>query len=172
MAGTAPSSSTFDGNAALGLTAPYRPGVDDANGAALKNKPVNPPNPGTQPTAELLNWLSLQSISAGRSIACAGVAVNASASPSVAFWWTAANNIQANPFTLTRVAAGHYQIFAAAGTLPAPNDWPKVSLNGVLGAHNYAASAVPYASGGNVGVEVYTVIDAVLADVNFSVRFH
>lgn len=160
--------STFDGNpnASPATTVGYRPGLPDFNGAALADDPVNPPDPQTMPTSALLNTYGKQLVSYGKVVACAGVGVNAGASPTFQYWTTAANLIVSNPFTLTRVGAGNYQITYAANLLPIAG-WPQSQLNAVLGAHNYAISAVNIAN----GVQVYTVQDGALADLNFSVSF-
>jgi hypothetical protein len=156
--------STWDGNPAQGLANGYRPGPEDFNGAELKDDPVNPPDPQTMPTSALLNTTELCVVSVGKAVANAGIGINAGATPTVAFYWTAANEISGNPFTVTRVGAGNYQITWAAGLLPI-SGFPKAHLNAVLGAHNYAISAVNISN----GVQVYTTIDGALADITFSV---
>lgn len=161
--------STFDGNPETSppTTTPYRPGSADFNGAALLDDPTYPPDPSTMPTANLFNTTDLLIVSLGKMVPVAFISVVAGASPTVAFWSTAANNIVGNPFTVTRTAAGNYSITTPANTLPAPVSQPQGELNVVLGAHNYGVSAVNITN----GVQVTTTQDGALADLNFTVRF-
>jgi len=168
----APNGSTFDGNANTSppTTAPYRPGVNDFNGAALQNdmRPGRAPDPLTMPTAELFNSTAYMVVSACKMIPSASISVNAGASPTVAFWTTAANKITTNPFTTVRNAAGDYSITAPANTLPTPNAFPKASLAVALGAHNYGVSAVPITN----GIRVTTTQDGALTDLSFRADFY
>lgn len=166
----APGSSTFDGNPNTNppTTTPYRPGLADFNGAQLANDPIFVPDPSTMPTAPLFNTYGYLLTSVGKMIPVAMISINAGASPTVAFWTTAANNIASNPFTTTRTAAGNYNITAAANTFPAPIAQSDANLNVVLGAHNYAIGCVNIAN----GVQVTTTQDGVLTDLNFTVRFY
>lgn len=166
----APGQSTFDGNPQTSppTTTPYRPGTADFNGANLQNDPVYVPDPNTMPTAPLFNTYSYEIVSIGKMIPVAFISVNAGASPTVAFWSTAANNIASNPFTVTRTGAGNYNVTYAAGTLPAPTAQPRGSLNVVLGAHNYAIGAVNIVN----GIQVTTTQDGALTDLNFTVDFY
>jgi hypothetical protein len=161
--------STFDGNpnASPVVTAGYRPGVADFNGAALTNDPVNPPDPATMPTAPLFNTIDLLLVSACKMIPTALISVVAGASPTVAFWSTAANLIVANPFTVTRNSVGNYSITYAAGTLPTPTAQPEAALNVLLAAHSYSIGAVNVAN----GVQVTTTQDGALTDLNFTAKF-
>lgn len=110
MSGTSPGQSTFDGNPVLGITAGYRPGLADANGAACQNDPTNLPDPQTEPAAECWNYYGAQHASHGKAVACAGFGINAGSSPTFQFWWTAALTQASNPFDIVRVAAGNYKI--------------------------------------------------------------
>lgn len=163
----APGQSTFDGNpnTSPATTTPYRPGTADFNGAALVDDPVYVPDPSTMPTAELFNTIAFLAISACKMIPSGFISVNAGATPTVAFWGTAANNITSNPFTVTRTAAGNYSITWTAGTFPSPAAQPNASLNIALGAHNYGIGAVNITN----GVQVTTTQDAALTDLNFTV---
>jgi hypothetical protein len=166
----APGCSTFDGNpnSSPAVTAGYRPGAADFNGAALTNLGSNPPNPATMPTAELLNTDSLQLVSVSRMVPFAAISVTPGSSPSTAYYRTAANNIASNPFTITRNAAGDYSITYPTGTFPAPVSQPTATLNAQLGAHTYAIGAVNITN----GVRVTTVVDGALADVPFTVNLY
>jgi hypothetical protein len=160
--------STFDGNpnATPAVTNGYRPGPSDFNGAALKDDPVNPPDPQTMPTSALLNGTELTLVSMGKAVAVGGIGINASATPTVAFFWIAANLVVGNPYNVVRNAAGDYSITWASNLLPIVG-WPKPYLNVQLGAHEYAIGAVNITN----GVRVTTVEDGALADLNFSVDF-
>lgn len=162
----APNGSTFDGNANASppTMVGYRPGLPDFNGAALTNDLASPPDPATMPVAEVWNTFAYLITSICKMIGVATFAVNAGASPTMASWFTAALNIQANPFTITRVGAGNYQITWAAALLPVQG-WPRAFLNVVGGAHSYSIEAVNITN----GVQVYTQQDGVLTDLSFSV---
>lgn len=163
----APGISTFDGNPETSppTTTPYRPGTSDFNGAALADDPTYPPDPQTMPTANLFNTIALLLVSACKMIPFAIVSVTAGASPVIAFWNTAANDIDANPFTLARTAAGNYTLSWTAGAFPSAAAQPVVALNLELGAHNYGAGAVY----GTNSVQVTTTEDGALADLPFTV---
>ncbi len=163
----APGASTFDGNpnATPPTTAGYRPGASDFNGAALKNLGTNPPDPATMPTAELFNTYSLCMTSVGKMVPVAFISINAGASPTTAFWSTAANLIVVNPFTVTRNSVGNYSITWPANTFPAAAAQPHAQLNVVLSANNYAIGAVNITN----GVQVTTTQGGALADLNFTV---
>lgn len=161
-----PGISTFDGNpnATPPTTVGYRPGPDDFDGAELEDDPVNVPDPETMPTSAQMNTRSLLLVSICKAIGVAGFGINASASPTFAFFWTAANLIVGNPFTLTRVGAGHYQITWAAGQFPIAG-WPRVRLNtAVVSGHSYSVSALNMTN----GIEVWTFDNGALADLSFS----
>lgn len=166
----APNGSTFDGNANLATptTVGYRPGPQDFNGAALVDDPASPPDPQTMATSWVWNTFCWLIISICKAIGSAGFAVNASASPSMQSWWTAANLILGNPFVLTRVAAGNYTItWASTPNLLPVSGWPRARLNAVLAAgHSYSISSVNITN----GVQIYTLQDTALADLNFSVE--
>ena len=164
----APNGSTFDGNAQAvhPTTVGYRPGLSDFNGGALQDDPVNPPDPQTMPTSGLLNTLSAESVSYGKAVACAGIGINAGATPTVAFFWTAANLIASNPFTVTRNAAGDYSITFAANLLPITG-WPKPYLNALIGATSCSIAAVNITN----GVRVQVTQGGALTDLDFSVDF-
>jgi hypothetical protein len=165
----APGISTFDGNpnANPATTVGYRPGAPDFNGCALQDDPVQPPDPTTMPTAAQQNTLGAQHVSVGKMIACATFGVNASASPTLQYWQTAANLIVSNPFTITRVGPGHYQITWPANTFPLIG-WPQCNLVFIGGAHNYGIQCA-YISN---GVEVTTQQDGVLTDLNFRIELY
>lgn len=162
----APNLSTWDGNPNTSppTTTPYRPGTADFNGAGLTNDPVYPPNAATMPTAELFNTIGFLLTSIGKMVPNAFISVNAGASPTTAFWSTAANNILTNPFTITRNSVGNYTITVSANVLPAPAAQSLAVLNVVLGAHNYSIGCVNVAN----GVQVTTTQDGALTDLNFT----
>lgn len=165
----APGYSPFDGNvnASPPTSVGYRAGPSDFNGIGLVNDPVYPPDPATMPTAELLNTYSYLFISICKAIGVAGLGVNGGASPTVAFWWTAANQIASNPFVLTRNSAGDISVTWAANLFPIAG-WPRARLNvvGGLGAHNYAISSVNITN----GARVTTTLDGALTDLSFSLE--
>ena len=171
----APNQSPLDGNpnASPPATEGYRPGLDDANGAALADDPIYPPDPQTMPTSALLNYFGAFLVSIGRAIAVAGFGLNAGANPTFQFWWTGSNDITAagvNPFTVTRVAAGHYQITWTSGLFPLVG-WPKPYLNAAGSAANLGITAEYMTSppAGTQGVEVWTVQGGALTDLNCQV---
>jgi hypothetical protein len=169
----APGQSTFDGNPNLPTptTQGYRPGAPDFNGAALVDLNTNPANAGTMPTSALLNTDSLQLVSVSRMIPWGAFDLIAGATPTLAFWRNAANNITSgsgtsgSPFTVTRNAAGDYSVTWATGQYPAPVGQPRATLNAVLGAHNYGVGVTNITN----GVRVTTTIDGALADINVGV---
>lgn len=159
--------STFDGNPNLAIptTQGYRPGDADFNGAALQDLGKAPPNPATMPTAALYNTYSKQLESVSRMIPYAVASVIAAVSPSIPFWRVAANNVTSNPFTLTRVGTGNYQLTLTNPALfPSAVGQATASLNVVLGAHNYAIGVVNISN----GVHITTTEDGVLTDLNFT----
>lgn len=164
---TAPGQSTFDGNpnATPAVSTGYRPGLSDFNGGALKDDPQYPPDPSTMPTSALFNTIAAMLVSMGKMVPTAFIGINAGASPTVAWWGTAANLIGANPFTVTRNSAGNYSITWTAGVLPNALGAPNAQINAVLGAHNYSIGTVNIAN----GVQVTTTEDGVLTDLNFTV---
>jgi hypothetical protein len=145
---TAPGQSPFDGNP---LSTPpiangYRPTPSDFNGAALTQDPVNPPDQATMPTAPLMNTTSLTLVSIGKAMACAGFGLTAGGSPTFAWWWTAANNVSGNPFSILRNGAGDYSVTWAANLLPVAG-WPKARVNALLGAVTSGIVAVNITNG-------------------------
>lgn len=162
--------SPWDGNpnASPPTTAGARPGINDFNGAALKNDPVNMPDPATMPTAELFNTLDFTAVSIGKMVPNGFISVVAGGSPTTAFWSTAANNIGSNPFSITRNGAGDYSITVAANTFPTPAAQPHAQLNVQLGAASYSIGAVNIAN----GVRVTTTQGGALTDLNFTVWFY
>lgn len=165
-----PNGSTFDGNPNTSppTTTPYRPGLDDFDGAACIDDPTEPVQTNDMPRSSCWNTFGYQLVSACKMIAVATLSVNAGASPTTAFWTTAANKIAANPFTISRTGAGNYSITWVAGTFPAPTSAARAFLNIALGAHNYAASALNITN----GVQVTTTQDGALADLNFTVDIY
>lgn len=164
----APGQSTFDGNpnANPPTTIGYRPGLSDFNGAACVDVPASLPNPPSQPTAICWNTLCQQHVSVGKMMACANIAINAAASPTVQSWATAANLIQTSPFTVTRVSAGVYQITWPANTFPLAG-WPKAYLN-TQSASPATISTFYIAN----GVQVNTFVGGSAADANFNVDIY
>ena len=103
---TCPGVSTFD------APVPHRPGNQDWNGNALQNA-TKPPNPGTHPTAALLNAMMQQLTAYGATSINARLSVTAGATPSFAGVTGAPTWVQtllAAGFVLTRNAAGDYSI--------------------------------------------------------------
>lgn len=163
---TAGGISPFDGNPLVSpaLLNGYRPTPSDFNGAQLVDDSTFPPDPSTMPTAELFNTIGLTLVSVGKAVAVAGFGINAGTSPTMAWWWTAANLIATNPFSVTRNSVGNYFVTWGANLFPVFG-WPRCDLNVVLGAHNYAIGAVY----GVNGVSVTTTQDGALTDLSFSV---
>jgi hypothetical protein len=164
-----PNGSTFDGNqnANPPTSVGYRPGLPDFNGAACQNDTANPPDPLTMPTAECWNTFGAQHVSVGKMVACATFGLVAQSVPILQYWQTAANLIIANPFTLTRVGAGNYQITWSANTFPLIG-WPKAGLVLIGGSHNYSVECAYITN----GVQVTTQVDGVLTDLNFWVELY
>jgi hypothetical protein len=168
----APNQSTFDGNpnANPPTTAGYRPGADDFDGAQLENADNNF-DPRYVPSAPRFNTDALTIVSCGRMIPWASISVTGGATPSIAFWRVAANQItggsgtSGSPFTLTRNGAGDISITYSAALFPSPMGQPHATLNVQLGAHEYAIGALNISN----GVRVTTVTDAALTDMNFTV---
>jgi len=149
---------------------PHRPGLEDFNGAAKSDDVEDEPDPQTDPNAEEWNEMERCIVSLGQVSDVARVGVTADATPSIAWYTTAATDITANPFTLTRTSAGRYSLTWAAGLFPMAG-WPRVHLHADPGAHNLTATAIVNASppGGQNGVLIYTNQDGAGADINFSV---
>jgi hypothetical protein len=153
----APNKSTYDnGN---------RPTPSDFNGISLTNDPQFPPDPASQPTAELFNTWSFLLISAGKAVGVAGFAVNAGPSPSIASWWTAANLIASNPFNLVRNGVGDYSITWAANLFPIAG-WPRAELNQLPISSTACIGAVNVTN----GVRVQTTQGGALTDLPFSIE--
>lgn len=161
---SAPNQSPFDGNPTLGITAGYRPTLNDFNGAALEDDAVNPPDPQTMPCAPVLNTTGYTIVSLGKMVPCANFAVTPGVSPAILSWVTAALNIVSDPFTPSRNGAGDYSITFPANTFPIQGQ-PKAHLNVQLGNHNYSIGVVSITN----GVRVTTTQDGVLTDLPFSV---
>jgi hypothetical protein len=162
-----PSQSTFDGNPNTSppTTTPYRPGLDDFDGAQCIDDPSEPVETNDMPRSSCWNTFGYMLVSACKMIAVANISVTAGVSPTTAFWNTAANNIAANPFTITRNSVGNYSLTFTAGTFPAPTSAARAFLNVLLGAHNYSIGCVNIAN----GVQVTTTQDGALTDLNFTV---
>lgn len=173
---TAPNGSTFDGNpnASPATTAGYRPGLPDFNGGALTDDPQFPPDPATMPTSALLNTDSYQHVSVGKMMVVGRIGVGAGASPTTRWWQVAAITsswAQTNPFTITRVGAGNYQITWTAGLFPIVGD-PEAFLAIIGGSHNYSIQAAYITGSGTQGVQVTTQQDGVPTDLNFHVALY
>ena len=112
----------------------------------------------------------------------AGFGLVAGGSPSFAFWWaTSAFELQVavqpstvgagsvnNPFSITRIGAGNYQVMWTAKTFPlfaAPRSYLTASGAG----HIAMGITAQYIGTPTDGVEVWTFADGALADLNFMV---
>jgi hypothetical protein len=161
---------TYSGNPNLAVptTIGYKMGLDDVNGAACVNDPVNVPNPPQQPTAPCWNTMCAQLVSHDRGAPAGGFGITAGPTPTFAYWFAASGAIMAaaiNPYAMVRVGAGNYQFTWAPGTFPLVS-WPAASLVLIGGNHTYGIQAA-YISN---GVQVTTQQDGALTDLNFSVR--
>lgn len=155
--------STFDGNPNLATPSSigYRPTKNDFNGAACVDDPVNPPNPPTMPTSACWNTICLELVSVGKAMAVGGLVV--AAGGVVQFAWTAANNLPASPYTVTKTATGKTQITWPANTFPTvgqPKAWCNDSSGSVPAITAFAITN---------GIEVHTFLAGALADANYSV---
>ena len=112
---TCPGLSTWD------ASSPHRPGTDDFNGANLQNASgangtAPPPNPGTHPTAALLNIWSLLAIALGGIIPNVRVSVTAGSPPAITYAMGAPSWVSLTAFIVTRNGAGDYSITYAQPT--------------------------------------------------------
>jgi hypothetical protein len=168
----APGQSPLDGNpnANPPTTVGMRPTINDFDGAACTDVPASPPAGPSQPRAACWNTFGYFAVSVGKAMDVAGLSVTSGASPTVNSWWTAANKIALNPFTLTRTGAGRVQVTWTSGLFPRSGR-PKADLNAPLGAHTYAISAYYLSSppAGMDGLEVDTNQDSAGADLDFQV---
>jgi len=135
--------STFDGNPYTSppITTPYRPGDPDFNGRSLVDSQVNPPDPGSMVTANLLNGEAAEIIALRRLIHSATVSAKyVAGSPLVDSFAAGPSSFHAQvptaQFSIARTgggaAAGDVTITWPANSLPPNLTKPHATPNGVV----------------------------------------
>lgn len=165
--------STFDNS-----TLPYRPGLPDFNGASLADRADAPPNPGTMPTANLLNGTGMLICAVAQVTPNAVLSLKYVAGAPVLDYGSTAAGI--TPNTVGPIQAGKIVIVrtpggASAGdviityptaalpatTFPAPAFHPMATLNGIapggIAAEWYTPSYTAWSAGEAVSGSTYNV---------------
>lgn len=158
---------------------PYRPGTPDLNGAALTDRADAMPNPGTMPTAALINGIGLCELSIGQVVPNAVLSVKYVSSAPVLDSGTAAagvsngnpNPIAAGAITIIRTpgGAGSGDVLVLFPTAPAPTTLfpspvtrPWCTLNGATpamapAADRYTVTETAWSAGEGVTTSTYNV---------------
>jgi hypothetical protein len=157
-----------------------RPNAADFNDCQKIDDPdAAPPNPQTDPSAEEDNTAKLSIVAMAAMIPSAEVSVTPGVSPVITSVISPCDNLngELGAFTLTRNGAGDYWVELTNATsmnnMPAVVGQPQGYLNIQCGPHNFAIGTV-YGTGpafGNQAIRVTTIMDATLADLNFTVVF-